>query len=192
MRGEYRGNYTNLWPLMELPPHARRIRLARCGVNNIHGTTSACAENTGKTDGLKISGRNYLRMRGEYSSCVVGQDTTLELPPHARRILKLCGRPGYYLGTTSACAENTGCQSRPAHHSRNYLRMRGEYLPMASFFAWVLELPPHARRILGEIDCWEWVFGTTSACAENTLRVSPAAVVRWNYLRMRGEYTSTR
>ena len=111
----------------ELPPHARRIRLARCGVNNIHGTTSACAENTGKTDGLKISGRNYLRMRGEYSSCVVGQDTTLELPPHARRIPQAFTQGFRTLGTTSACAENTLRRPKRKQPLRNYLRMRGEY-----------------------------------------------------------------
>ena len=127
-------------------------------------------------------------MRGEYRKDGRIENLWPELPPHARRILKLCGRPGYYLGTTSACAENTGCQSRPAHHSRNYLRMRGEYLPMASFFAWVLELPPHARRILRGSYRGHPTTGTTSACAENTTpRHSQSDSIR-NYLRMRGEY----
>ena len=148
MRGEYRGNYTNLWPLMELPPHARRIptgkaliaenqelppharriRLARCGVNNIHGTTSACAENTGKTDGLKISGRNYLRMRGEYGVSIPPGASFEELPPHARRIPT--GK--------ALIAENQ-------------------------------ELPPHARRILADGILLRLGVGTTSACAENTV-----------------------
>ena len=50
------------------------------------------------------------------------------------------------------------------------------------------ELPPRARRI--QIDDVEEVIhrGTTSACAENTLRRQGNPVRNWNYLRVRGEY----
>ena len=59
-------------------------------------------------------------------------------------------------------------------------------------FAWttgLLELPPRARRIL-----WGWCAtvgfrGTTSAYAENTRRGGSSPPHRWNYLRVRGEYT---
>ena len=54
--------------------------------------------------------------------------------------------------------------------------------------SFLLELPPHARRIpLLHLMAWE-NFGTTSACAENTdLRIC-SGLRQWNYLRVRGEY----
>ena len=106
MRGEYRGNYTNLWPLMELPPHARRIPTGKALIAEnqelppharriprelhepvaTHGTTSACAENTHRQSSNRRKS-----------------------------------------GTTSACAENT-CRWHPSSLGCwNYLRMRGEY-----------------------------------------------------------------
>ena len=33
-------------------------------------------------------------------------------------------------------------------------------------------------------------FGTTSACAENTIRLPTSFTIRGNYLRVRGEYNS--
>ena len=71
---------------------------------------------------------------------------------------------------------------------RNYLRVRGEYVSKSSTAPMVMELPPRARRILALnrrklTDC-----GTTSACAENTHRVTLWAGWFWNYLRVRGEY----
>ena len=54
------------------------------------------------------------------------------------------------------------------------------------------ELPPRARRILR----WETVvaidWGTTSACAENTGDQGAWGASHGNYLRVRGEYSSTR
>ena len=50
------------------------------------------------------------------------------------------------------------------------------------------ELPPHARRIRELIIEAKRGKGTTSACAENTLRFTQAGKAAWNYLRMRGEY----
>ena len=52
---------------------------------------------------------------------------------------------------------------------RNYLRVRGEYngVQVASFQR--KELPPRARRILDRVPSTMETFGTTSACAENTL-----------------------
>ena len=53
-----------------------------------------------------------------------------------------------------------------------------------------MELPPRARRIRVEpLGAREW-FGTTSACAENTCDRWCAAGRVWNYLRVRGEYTT--
>ena len=50
------------------------------------------------------------------------------------------------------------------------------------------ELPPHARRILQRLREKRRLRGTTSACAENTLRCAPQSCCMRNYLRMRGEY----
>ena len=72
--------------------------------------------------------------------------------------------------TTSAHAENTCAAAL------------GEYAGM--------ELPPRTRRIrrssLGAVA----VFGTTSACAENTSDRWDQRTRPWNYLRVRGEYLS--
>ena len=51
----------------------------------------------------------------------------------------------------------------------NYLRVRGEYLMRALGQERANELPPRARRIpIGDAVAHS-IFGTTSACAENTL-----------------------
>ena len=71
---------------------------------------------------------------------------------------------------------------------RNYLRVRGEYTPISTSGTSTWELPPRARRIqpwsTGLIS-WS---GTTSACAENTIRFDRAPTRFRNYLRVRGEY----
>ena len=253
VRGEYVGKHILSTPLMELPPRARRIPYAGHMLPGADGTTSACAENTCKQSTPLTLARNYLRMRGEYR----GNYTNLwplmelpphtrriptgkaliaenqELPPHARRILKLCGRPGYYLGTTSACAENTADHRGQTQGWGNYLRMRGEYsirrcrvdyppelppharrIPRVdeilvfgggttsacaentslppSQHSKLRELPPHARRILVAIAKAIVDFGTTSACAENTAISPPPGKLKRNYLRMRGEYSSSK
>ena len=66
--------------------------------------------------------------------------------------------------------------------------MRGEYIPNPIGRRVRRELPPHARRILETLKIRVVPRGTTSACAENTGRVSPGANLFRNYLRMRGEY----
>ena len=71
------------------------------------GTTSACAENTSKWEWGQYFCRNYLRVRGEYLENLTTGDMLEELPPRARRILKLLTKPKSMTGTTSACAENT-------------------------------------------------------------------------------------
>mgnify|MGYP000919993128 CR=1 FL=1 len=147
MRGEYPTRGTCSQVPMELPPHARRIPRELHEPVATHGTTSACAENTAGITRTCGHSWNYLRMRGEYSSCVVGQDTTLELPPHARRIRGVNPARRIIRGTTSACAENT-CRWHPSSLGCwNYLRMRGEYPSPLYMRPASLELPPHARRI---------------------------------------------
>ena len=67
--------------------------------------------------------------------------------------------------------------------------MRGEY--RRRWWWWFprwWELPPRARRILCTTADFCDVFGTTSACAENTHPHHPAAARPGNYLRVRGEY----
>ena len=52
-----------------------------------------------------------------------------------------------------------------------------------------MELPPRARRIHAAIAARVETGGTTSACAENTLPLSPTLGHAGNYLRVRGEYS---
>ena len=111
-----------------------------------------------------------------------------ELPPRARRI-----RLGFHTlinggGTTSACAENTLGLSHSHQWGRNYLRVRGEYAGFHTILNHIQELPPRARRILTPVIGDEDTIGTTSACAENTMGSLGNRHIRWNYLRVRGEY----
>ena len=71
----------------------------------------------------------------------------------------------------------------------NYLRVRGEYLLAIVSVVVVRELPPRARRIHTHKRTANSPQGTTSACAENTIRsITPLRPDR-NYLRVRGEYS---
>ncbi|VEI98266.1 Uncharacterised protein [Corynebacterium matruchotii] len=51
------------------------------------GTTSACAENTNDLTNQLLKIRNYLRVRGEYTTIEGKKAIKEELPPRARRIL---------------------------------------------------------------------------------------------------------
>ena len=97
-------------------------------------------------------------------------------------------RRGVCGGTTSACAENTFCPTLDTRAPRNYLRVRGEYIPMVTILMRFLELPPRARRIPIIVDIFTPFLGTTSACAENTTAKNSTFRTRRNYLRVRGEY----
>ena len=153
MRGEYRS--CTSWPgkTLELPPRARRIRIfvyaaasgsgttSACAENTAKGiyttledgTTSACAENTTRFSCQMYCARNYLRVRGEYTTKTFAEWIYQELPPRARRILFVVIVRVVLMGTTSACAENTFlCLSDHLLH-RNYLRVRGEYFPASSW-----------------------------------------------------------
>ena len=66
MRGEYLVEALNALAPMELPPHARRIRVMSDSDDHLLGTTSACAENTPRHNTGTPAIRNYLRVRGEY------------------------------------------------------------------------------------------------------------------------------
>ena len=85
-----RGEYTKIDPtnlsVQELPPRARRIRDRKIIGENDRGTTSACAENTLLMVLKKPAARNYLRVRGEYSTAPSSASISSELPPRARRI----------------------------------------------------------------------------------------------------------
>ena len=72
---------------------------------------------------------NYLRVRGEYNPRRDDWPWVWELPPRARRIHLFDGNDGLKIGTTSACAENTGSTPNQTTLYRNYLRVRGEYCP---------------------------------------------------------------
>ena len=131
---------------------------------------------------------NYLRVRGEYEHARIPRCYQGELPPRARRILLYAAAGMGASGTTSACAENTAISSIACLRSRNYLRVRGEYLIDGRIWVTLSELPPRARRIrVGAVSA-VGIDGTTSACAENTCLASRQWRPRWNYLRVRGEY----
>ena len=169
MRGEYRRLMTPIAPAVELPPRARRIPPTPSRTARTFGTTSACAENTAYFKPSMWAGRNYLRVRGEYSRRLDISYNAVELPPRARRILFKSRATGFNTGTTSACAENTLARNQEWASPRNYLRVRGEYSRSVWATSVPQELPPRARRIparslITMSDC-----RTTSACAENTL-----------------------
>ena len=91
----------------ELPPRARRILEGFTDVVNAGGTTSACAENTLIASLISLRIWNYLRVRGEYGEIRLRDIENLELPPRARRIRYISPARADWMGTTSACAENT-------------------------------------------------------------------------------------
>ena len=94
------------------------------------------------------------------------------------------------MGTTSACAENTGFALSPLAVTRNYLRVRGEYGISMRVEGATRELPPRARRIPVARNRRHRRMGTTSACAENTIPNLADRLHGGNYLRVRGEYKS--
>ncbi len=108
VRGEYKPPAEDRAWHPELPPRARRIRRSVPAPGKSPGTTSACAENTLTDEGTTYVQRNYLRVRGEYALKTTAGSAGRELPPRARRIHGFQDRKTFYLGTTSACAENTG------------------------------------------------------------------------------------
>ena len=129
MRGEYATRLKTCLALGELPPRARRIPVVDVGKAFWNGTTSACAENTHGHGHIRIYRGNYLRVRGEYWTVDDLLFYGWELPPRARRIHTVAAIAEKQGGTTSACAENTSCCGWLGESRRNYLRVRGEYMP---------------------------------------------------------------
>ena len=128
VRGEYPVRVIAPMMVSELPPRARRIRVAHYPHLLAMGTTSACAENTDPPSRSFHKSWNYLRVRGEYLPWVTWRPEHMELPPRARRIRQIAKVFGPQPGTTSACAENTYNEGCPVQGKGNYLRVRGEYL----------------------------------------------------------------
>ena len=178
--------------LMELPPRTRRIHPTHGYSSGITGTTSAYAENTGCTLTGTQFNRNYLRVRGEYTSPTTPTRSNSELPPRTRRIRHNPICVVHKFGTTSAYAENTSSRGLFRGAKLNYLRVRGEYSTRGREGDKRGELPPRTRRIHEEFyPCWKF-FGTTSAYAENTNTTKPLGTELRNYLRVRGEYSLVR
>ena len=190
MRGEYTAYAKAYASKPELPPRARRILHLCSRMRSFDGTTSACAENTLILLFALLIWWNYLRVRGEYRRQSPDQRQQTELPPRARRIpFETIGNV-IQRGTTSACAENTTPLRAADINPRNYLRVRGEYCSEAFSSSALRELPPRARRIQHLGFRAPTVRGTTSACAENTRKSKFRSRAKWNYLRVRGEYTA--
>ena len=168
-RGEYGACFSLKGCCMELPPRTRRIP-AKFPLRSPHlGTTSAHAENTVGPLNSFAPERNYLRARGEYWKVKMLPGRTVELPPRTRRIRLIRLAINLAMGTTSAHAENTLPIELMPHFPRNYLRARGEYCRQRPRSWPAPELPPRTRRILGGIERFFFLHGTTSAHAENTL-----------------------
>ena len=129
-------------------------------------------------------------MRGEYREPGLIERHRWELPPRARRIPITYKHGDHLRGTTSACAENTKKWVIRACAKRNYLRVRGEYGYHIGTYPTYPELPPRARRIQRKYLNWPVASGTTSACAENTCSRHNSSTDKWNYLRVRGEYSN--
>ena len=89
VRGEYPPTIRKSVHAVELPPRARRIPDWEAATVADPGTTSACAENTVRKNTCDWIIRNYLRVRGEYSSSTILPLSHWELPPRARRILTI-------------------------------------------------------------------------------------------------------
>ena len=68
--------------------------------------------------------------------------------------------------------------------------MRGEYCAACIAAPQLMELPPRARRIPFRPPPSRMIPGTTSACAENTSWAIGGRGASWNYLRVRGEYST--
>ena len=171
MRGEYHPRPLKRQNPRELPPRARRIHCVRESIRVKTGTTSACAENTGRYSCWSSRIRNYLRVRGEYTNATAGLMCYGELPPRARRIHPVDHDRIFLRGTTSACAENTSVNVMYDFPWGNYLRVRGEYGSGVATVGCMMELPPRARRIQPFDSIEGFLRGTTSACAENTPRM---------------------
>ena len=86
VRGEYWIGHYKYRPWSELPPRARRIPALELQIQALHGTTSACAENTHSSGERREDRGNYLRVRGEYPMQNLPHCDAQELPPRARRI----------------------------------------------------------------------------------------------------------
>ena len=86
VRGEYFARFLHDRAQLELPPRTRRIHTSTIDVPACCGTTSAYAENTIWALASTRTDRNYLRVRGEYPSCIYESTPSLELPPRTRRI----------------------------------------------------------------------------------------------------------
>ena len=130
-------------------------------------------------------------MRGEEAIFRFTNNWDTELPPHARRRGDIELQMTMRHGITSACAEKSNAQLLSRHQQRNYLRMRGEEGGVKAALSGVRELPPHARRRVISRPRGARAAGITSACAEK--RIHPASQPQnpRNYLRMRGEESTT-
>jgi len=147
VRGEYLTAKVGLAYEEELPPRARRILDHKPAPATRGGTTSACAENTRRQRNIRLTTRNYLRVRGEYNIWGRRASDLEELPPRARRIPTRVATLHIRVGTTSACAENTRQLGNDETLAGNYLRVRGEYARSRKRCSNLPELPPRARRI---------------------------------------------
>ena len=175
----------------ELPPHARRRGAVYAALTASHGITSACAEKRNVFHHVTADFGNYLRMRGEERGRKNHYRASLELPPHARRRDGFLSSVLMAKGITSACAEKSGHRCQWWRPDWNYLRMRGEERRVIQLCDLEQELPPHARRRGACPPVQILRRGITSACAEKSGLPRGGHSNGRNYLRMRGEESSS-
>ena len=169
-----RGEYPSADKIQKIaegsPPLARGIPSWNLLCIPAEGITPACAGNTVSDPYHSRSPRDHPRLRGEYFSTRIWNDTQKGSPPLARGILSSAKTHILSAGITPACAGNTlSSRSRPASH-RDHPRLRGEYFFRTPCQPFMLGSPPLARGIRKSGRTGKSDHGITPACAGNTIR----------------------
>ena len=155
--------------IMEIPPRARRRALVVVAVTGWCGNTSACAEKRVHRGGLGTGTRKYLRVRGEEPVLSATSSPHWEIPPRARRRVKIAIPAIPVWGNTSACAEKRRILFLAPLIFWKYLRVRGEEMVFSRRSRRRAEIPPRARRRASAPQISVIAIGNTSACAEKRL-----------------------
>ena len=189
MRGEYASRSMPAALIAGPPPRARGILRHLSMLGMVSGTTPACAGNTTDCQSRMSFGGGHPRVRGEYWCARLCLTRRLGPPPRARGIRTLHKTARTRLGTTPACAGNTGRSLGLLGSSGDHPRVRGEYFsPSSSHSTW--KGPPPRARGIRRVGADDFAgVGTTPACAGNTSS-SPCGAARGrDHPRVRGEYT---
>ena len=172
---------------MEIPPRVRRRGFASTRDKIWSGNTSACAEKSCMPSVRFSQIGKYLRMCGEEQQLWTTPQATMEIPPRVRRRARLCSRPEFTGGNTSACAEKSYLAPPTESPHGKYLRVCGEETVRAVLLLLAVEIPPRVRRRDTRAPGRIIIIGNTSACAEKSYLASWRPFGGWKYLRVCGE-----